>query len=373
MRAFVATLVFFAGLPLYAAQTSPTTAKGHGSPASASEDAAPASPFDCDSSPWRLDGADWQFGSESTFREKWSPILKAVAACALQRGEERACVTVQGQFDNVKAEAGVARAFGSSEAVQSTRARGRASIVASKLHDLGVPPDQIREMPPPGEPSWRGVEITLIHDCLAVVSAVGRTSIPPELTELRPEAQAQPKPPPAPAQVVPVVVDRGPTLPGQFRLEAALDGDGTLGGEDPSVSSIIRGGVGWHLDRIYAHASLGATVTSVQAERWGAELALGGGYQLRDWLEVGGFASFRTSSNQAFAGWLERSGYLGVESSQCWQLPTYHISACAREALAPVGYRRRRAISVGGRVIGIPEAGDFQARLDLGLLVRKEL
>src|SRR5690606_7749378 len=103
--------------------------------------------------------------------EAWAPQLDRIAGCLDAPAAARACLEVQGRYDELEFSPEVVRAFGSREAAQAARGRGRAAMVVQALAARGVAAHRVREAAP-APASWRGATIRLLPDCLPEVQTL---------------------------------------------------------------------------------------------------------------------------------------------------------------------------------------------------------
>jgi len=114
----------------------------------------------------RLEGASTRAEQDAGFREQWRPALRRATECLAEAGE-RACIEVQGQYDEQGFEDGMGRVAGGGRAAQIQRARGRSGAVVSELVDgLGVDYTRVRERPPGTDATFRGATLRVIEGCL---------------------------------------------------------------------------------------------------------------------------------------------------------------------------------------------------------------
>lgn len=149
-------------------------------------------PAECGNGNWKLDDAGSNPNLEDvTYNEQWTPVLKEIARCVSERQTQGSCLDIRGHSDAIQFSPAVIAAYGSAQAAQMVRARSRSEIVISKLHGMGVKPQLLRLIPPSFEPTFRGVSIELVPECVNSPAAPpGRTGSPDaaESTPQVPEA-----------------------------------------------------------------------------------------------------------------------------------------------------------------------------------------
>lgn len=308
---------------------------------------------------------------EADFSPAWQPRLEEGAACLAAPEHARACLEVQGQYDDQVFEPAIARALGGHRAAQLHRARGRAEAVIAALADLGVAYDRIRHRPPPAAATYRGVQIRVLDDCLAAppVAQMPAWAATPEAlaTSLNqaglvaaPPAPVVVEPPPPPPPIGPLSVD------GALRLDFA-----TTRPED-SFAFGVRTAIGWGENRLYLRAILGMGTSDRLVQRAHVEYGLGGGFRPLRWLRVGGLFLHRVGSFRAFDPWLEQELFLAVESEQRL-VQLARVSVWVGETLAPLGFRVQRATVVSGQYVNSHDTLDYAFAAMLTVTVRGHL
>lgn len=306
-------------------------------------------------------------GASASFNPDWQPTLEGIAACTRTPAWRTACVAIQGHTDKIAFNDPVAVAFGSVEAAQLARGRGRSTEVLDRLYKLGVEPQRLRELPPASEPDYRGVALSVVLGCVAStpngsalsteqLQSTVRQSVREELTEQR-RREAAAVPPP-------------PVYPHRFWAEANLLA--TLVGTTPNsaLGPVLQVGGGWNYRFVFARADLGFSVGSTSPQRTGYELGVAAGYFHARWLQVGVVFNDRLSASNPTQAWLEQTWALGVEGTHClWRV--HGLDLCAREAVLPLGGRTRRAEDVDGQLFRIPDTHDAALRFELGASLRK--
>jgi hypothetical protein len=339
-------------------------------PAADANSQAPAA-FDCAARKWVLDGAPAKAdaGDGATFSPAWQATLEGIASCSQRPAWKTACVAVQGHTDAIAFNDPVVAAFGSVEAAQLARGRGRSATVLNRLYQLGVPSERLRELPPSATPDFRGVTVSVVPGCAQLggdgqgalthdeLRSAVRDSVSDALeAQRRAELAAQPKP----------VV-----YPHTFWLEANLSASLVGTTPDSAVGPLLDLGGGWRWRMLYAHADVGFAVGSTAPQRLGFEFGGGAGWYHARWLQVGLLANDRFSSSSVGRGWLEQTWALGVEGTHClmrWR----GYDLCAREAVLPLGGRTRRAEEIDGTLYRIPDAHDSSLRFELGVSLRRD-
>lgn len=332
----------------------------------------PPTPFDCAAGHWVLDGARVRAGQGdgATFNPDWQPTLEGIAGCVRSPAWRTACVAIRGHTDAIAFNDPVVVAFGSVEAAQLARGRGRSVSVLTRLTQLGVPPDRLRELPPAEAPDYRGVELSVVLGCAsphadttapltqADLRSAVRESVRDELSEQR-RQDALTQPAPALSQH-------------RFWAEAGLTAALVGTTPDSAFGPVAQLGAGWRFRHVYARADLGLTLGSTAPQRVGWELGGAVGYFHAPWLQVGVIAGDRFSASSLSTGWLEQTWALGLEGTHClWRWREYDL--CAREAVLPLGGRTRRGEEVNGQLYRIPDTHDSALRFELGASVRREL
>ncbi len=353
-------------------------------------DAADELPAACQPGRWDLDGAGFRVGDDTDFNPAWTARLEDIAACLGHPRLRRACAEVQGQVDLLAFTPAVVQAYGSQRAAQEARAQGRASRVLAELKRLGVPSARLRERPPGQESSYRGARVELVLACLD--AAVPETDAVPQhqidaaieaaVTRLadqtagraeegglsRAELDA------AVAEAVAEALSTGRAPPRQHQVwaEALVGGSLMAGSPSAAVVTLVGGGGGWTNDLVFAHLDLGLDIGTPEEQRVGVEAQLAGGYvfQRWPWLEVGLVAGNRWSSVSPAEPWLERSWFVGVESSQC----LFHLwpgnDTCIEETLVPLGRRVRRGEANAGAIERIETDSAAIVRFDIAIVSR---
>src|SRR5690606_12426879 len=158
-----------------------------------------------------------------------------------------ACVEVQGQYDDHTFDTAVARALGGQRSAQIHRARGRADAVVGELAEMGVPYDRIHHRPPAAKPTYRGVRVQILPQCVGISSEMPEWASSPEvlaesLRQVGFGEEQREVAPPAPEPEVPF---------GPFSFEGGLGLDLLLGGPRDAIGGGLRVGAGWGEDRGY--------------------------------------------------------------------------------------------------------------------------
>lgn len=300
-------------------------------------------------------------------------MLANLARCLERPDAARACLAVQGQFDTVGFSPAVVRAFGSLDAAQQARARGRAARVLRELASAGVPAERLRELVPPSEPTYRGVAIHLQPECLPAPPELGdddRRMIEEarRLVELHRarevQAVAATPPPPAPP---------APAGPSPFFVEGAVHASAGFGEPDDVVAPGLRVAVGLRAGPIVARVGAGGAVAARAEQRLAGEAFLAGAYPLLPWLELGATAGARAGAHDPSEPWLERSWFAGVEATQCPFSPWEDVRLCFHEAVLPLGGQLRRGEIEDGEVVRIPPETDDRTRFELSVSLRHDL
>ncbi len=343
------------------------------------QDTSTDSAVECTTRELHLDGASAQYGADEThFREEWRPALTAAKDCLGREEHARSCLEVQGQYDELTFDASVTRALGSERAAQLHRARARGEAVLSELHTLGVGAERLRQRPPPTGPTYRGVSITLVPQCLPepVPADLPAWASSPEAIASELEQRGllrAPDPPPSPP---PPLFQPPPSVPVRqtsgLWLDVGLDAGVMLGKPSPFVLGGPHAGLGWASRYAYVRGLVALSLGYLVEQRLGVEYGVTGGYRGLPWLEVGVLLGHRIASRALFEPWLSQSWRVGVESSQrVWVLE--HWSVWLTEAVAPIGGRLDRAMVVQGRVFDINDQRNYAPRLDLSVSVRGQI
>lgn len=350
----------------------------------------PPLPEVCNGGHWKLTGADFTSGIEVTYQQEWTPTLKQVALCLNHKHLKQKCLEIQGQYDDIPFSEEIIAAVGSLETAQSARAMGRATAVVTKLSELGVPINRLQVIAPPIQPSFRGVGLTLIDDCVDMVDDDYTSLIAKELEKLRAEQSEKycskvvvedlalsiasqlkkhehTKPIPGP----------GP-MPSKhhFWLSAGIDFNLWVVSptDSPSTffSSVFRIGAGWQNELLYARLATGASVGIEASQRVGLDMGGAVGYYHQKWLQIGAVGGFRLTTTTPTKPWLEQIWYLGLEGTHCL-VEFSGNEVCVREAVGPFGGLLTRAEVVDGQIEQIKDDYRSLLRFDLGVLVRHNL
>lgn len=356
----IASLLFFGSF----AQAQEATVELTNSPEQPASEPSNVAPerddFECSQGSWDFEGAEAAAGPSATYNDDWTPRLAEVAQCLLRPEFRSACLTIQGQFDTTHFPDSVVSGFGSELATQQTRARGRAGLVESKLHELEVASERLRQLPPPTRPSFRGVKVALLLDCIAVpAEPVAAPNEPPhQKEEVSTDSQE--------------VMPPEPDLPGPFWLQVGLSGRLRFDEPDDIVSGLLSVGAGWKSEHWYGYGTWGLHLGSTNVQRVGQAFSLGGGYSFLHWLSAGLYAGYERSSADLFDAWLDQALLLGIDSHQCLSFGE-RFEACAREGLVPLGYRIDRGMTVGESTFQVPEETAHFWRIELGAVLRVQL
>lgn len=320
----------------------------------------------CEAGAWRLEGASSspEEDGSAVYVAEWEPLLDEVAACLAAPALQYACIEIQGQFDDRTFSSSVVTAFGSLEAAQQARARGRANVVQARLEEKGVSPGRLRQRSPGREPTFRGATLTVVPDCLprpVEMSDEDRKAIA--------EARAILANPPT--RVVEVVreVPRSSGLDLPLHLEAGLQGGMGVVGGDASFSSLFHLGLGLEVGRAYARLEGRLAAEREEARRGGEGLRIAGGMALLSWLDVGIVAGVHWSSVGLFEPWLERTLALGVEGRECLLALGEWGRLCLRQSVFPLGDVTRRATIRDGLLETHPETTENYFGAEFGVLV----
>ena len=243
----------------------------------------PASSAACGSGDWRLDGAAARPGRGSTFRPEWQATLEQIDRCLSER--PNACVRVRGHFDATGFNPNVEHAFGSRQAAQLARARARSEEIVARLYALGLEDWRLKQVPPPVEPTWRGVSVALVEACRAT-AVVPPVAPPPPVAPSPPvvsEPATAPSPPinDRPNSIVVSVLSPEWELP--LALIGSLGGDVLAVEGDAQWGTRLRIGLEWNNEAWYAHLGGGVFLTEVTERNYGGDLIVGGGHRPLSW------------------------------------------------------------------------------------------
>lgn len=332
----------------------------------------------CAARSWVLDGAAARPGGdvEADLPEEWRPRLQAIARCLENPDAARACLVVQGQFDALGFTPGVVATFGSLEAAQQARARGRAARVLGELTAAGAPDTQLREASPLRAPTYRGVSIVWREECLPPPPELGAEDrrVIEEARQLveahRVEEEGRPVETPG---VTSVVESPAPSGPSPFFLEGALHASAGMGDPATVIAPGLRVAIGLEAGPIVARAGIGGAVAARDEQRLSGEAFLGVAYRLLPWIELGPVAGGRVGGPDPPESWLERSWFAGAEATECpWSLWD-GVDFCLQQAVLPFGRQVRRGEVEDGRIFRIPAEANDRTRLELSVALRNEL
>jgi hypothetical protein len=330
-------------------------------------------PASCGNGTWRFEDAPQASVEDASFNPAWTADLQVVVACLKDPHLARACVSVQGRFDDTRFEGPVGEAMGGQIAAQSLRARGRALRLVSWFHEAGVAPDRIRETPVPSEPSWRGAFVSLLPDCLPPAQAP-QVAGPPDAEQVRVvvrETLAEQSATPGPVPEVHVEMAAPKDPPGPFWLAAGTGFGGLVAADaDDAAVGLTRVGLGWTGAHTYARLDGGLTYGSGEHQSRGWETTLGGGWHALSWLDVGARAGHRVSGPAFTDPWSDQAFFGGAESTQCLKW-VRGLSACAEEFLGG-GLLTRRAVTLRDTLYYVPQASHGALLLGLNLALRQE-
>ncbi len=334
----------------------------------------------CGSGSWKLEAAPERSKDDAGFNSAWQAELDNIVACLRDEQMERACVLVQGQYDATPFEGAADRAVGGQSSAQSLRATGRAQRVRSWLYDAGVAPRRIQEVPPPAEPSWRGVLVELQLDCLPPsdpvvvvaetdperVRAVVVEKMKEEQDKRTEEQEKENAEAPAPREIEP----EDPPGPWWVGVGTGFGGLSAKGADDV-VNWVALVGVGRTGEHSYMKLGTGVSIGSQKGQARGLETSIGLGWHALDWLLVGVRAGHRISAAGVSEPWADQVWFGGVEGAQCLPL-TSSLDACVEEFMGG-GRWSQRAVIVQDRLFFVPTE-DHQAFLfGLGIGVRERL
>ncbi len=314
-------------------------------------------PDACGDAAWQLANAPAGSKVDASFSEAWEADLQRIVACLERPAKARACVAVQGRYDATPFEGSVSKALGGETPAQLLRARGRALRVLSRLHDLGVAPNRLLERPPPTGPSFRGVHLELLADCLpAPPEPVVIAPLAPDAGQIRvvvDEAMAE-RGVGSPT-VVKVAMPSAADAPGPWWFSAGGAAVGLLAdGVDTGFVGEARVGFGWTGPQTYGRIDTGLAIGSPVGQSRGLASGLGAGLHLLEWLELGVRVGHRISGEDFTAPWTDQLWYGAVESSQCFDLNETGLLFCLEEFVGG-GQWSQRAVEVQDTVYFVPE------------------
>jgi hypothetical protein len=313
-----------------------------------------------------LGGAAQRSGEEgATFVESWRPSLEAATACVRAAGAERTCVEVQGQYDDHTFDTAIARSMGGQRAAQIHRARGRSEAVVTELAEMGVPYDRIRHRPPPAQPTYRGVRVQLLRDCLpppAEAEMPEWASTPEVLAENLTETGLVAGPTPA-------AEPRPRPVVGPFSIDGALALGFSMSGADDAYSLGLRTAFGWGEERLYARVLFELGTADDLEQRAHVGWGVSGGFRPVRWLRLGGVFTQRFGTYEAFDPWFEWSWHLGVEAEQR-VAELDRVSVWIGESLSPIGARYQRATIANGQPFDSADRSDYAMQAQLVITVR---
>lgn len=328
----------------------------------------------CDARQWSLDGASARAdeAGEAALPATWLPQLDQIASCLQEPAAARACLEVEGRHDDRLFPPEVVRAFGGQEAAQAARARGRATLALQELRGRGVPADRLREVPPPAGPSFRGVSIRLVPDCLpaaAQLSDEDRRLLDEARALIEEKKATPPPPPPAPPQQQPE--------PQQSRLQGFADVSlhGSLATADSATvaSPGLRLAAGAKAGWLAARIGVGAATSNREAQQNALEAFVAAEFHVLPWLSVGPVAGLRFGAPATDAPWLERSFHAGFEAAQHLLTFGENNHLLLQQAVLPFASQERRGEIGNGRLERIPPTSESMVRFELGLSLRHDL
>jgi len=329
-------------------------------------------PVDCAQGRWLLEGAPAKVDKDAdsaTFSAEWQPILEGLAKCASRPEWAETCLAVRGHSDALRFGDPVVAALGSPEAAQMLRAKGRATSVISRLTELGIPSNRVREEPALREATFRGVELWTLKACKAARDAQGggglgadelrtlvRSSVVESFAEEERRREAS-RPAPSPYKHT-------------FLAEGGLELSALGFAPSTSFGPALNLGAGWRYRSLYARLGVGFAVGTADEQRLAFDLAAGAGYFHAPWLQLGVVIADRVSSSSVLTPWLEQSLGFGFEGTHC--LTSFSgFELCARETVLPLGARLRRGEVVSGQPYRVPETWSYALRLQLGALLQR--
>lgn len=333
----------------------------------------------CAAGKWRFDGLNAAVkDEEAVFREAWLPLLQQVAQCAVRKEHDQSCFEVQGQWDETKFSKQAIDIFGSTEAVQASRADARSRRIAKALQDLGVPAEQIKQTHPPTEPTFRGVELTLVPKCLTtqakiqeMVQQAVETSVSSEVEEKtaavvsRVSAMEEKLDAPAPAST--------PKRRHHLYAGAALGVTSTLFQPNSGVGGALYLSVGYATQPVHVRLALDLGVGSQATQRTHIGVLGSAHWIFADWMQVGLGAGWRVTSYSPSVPWYEQHFSVGIDAQHCFYRFADSGELCVSEFLAPVGARMRRAeYDSTQTLVRINDSTEWLLRFDVAITVRKD-
>ncbi len=320
-----------------------------------------------------FDGLSAEAGPAGLFREDWLPRLTALAQCVTQPGAEAHCLEVQGQFDDRSFSKELTQALGGELAAQAFRAQGRAQRAMSELGRLGVRARQLVYVPAGEQPTFRGVVIKVVPECLARAT---------------PAPASAPNPPPERIIERHIVHERihvdGPpaTIPEDALrgvLEAGLGASVTSiedRSNDKRVAAAGLLGIGGAIEqgRWYGRAVVAGMLGSEELRTSSFETRLSVGPRIVSKVSLGVLVGHRVSSRTAFGPWLEQLVFAGIESTQCPFSAWSKTALCVYESFGGgMSFRRAEYDSAGRLRVLEGRARNATLLAGVGMLVRYAL
>lgn len=261
-------------------------------------------------------------------------------------------------------------AFGSEEAAQRARARARADAVQAKLEERGLAPGRLRQRAPGASPTFRGVELTFVPDCLPLG----------ELSEDQRQALAEARailenPPTRTVEVLREVEvpSGGLALPLPLFAETGLHGGLAFPQAGAAFSPQLSVALGGRVDPAYGRVEGRIATDTAESRRGGWGIRWAGGMDLHPLLALGVVGDLQWSSVGLSEAWLERSFRLGIEGSQCLLRVGEGTDLCLRQSFFPYGSLSRRG-TIRDRVLEVHDGTtEYMLSAELGLLIRYSL
>jgi len=334
----------------------------------------------CITGPWRLDGAAAAVkDEEATYRENWLPVLQVLAKCIKRPEHAQSCFAVQGQYDEQKFNKQITDVFGSAEAVQSSRAQSRSRRVMSALHGLGIDAEQLRETPPPSEPSFRGAEVILIPNCLTKKEAIDAMVQRAVTWTVSNEVEQKTARVVERIDAVEARVDHaqpvalGPQRKHHLYGGAALGVSSGFFSPTSGVSGTLSLSVAYATDPIHVRIALDTGVGSLPAQRVHIGFLGAVHWVYRPWLQVGLGAGMRFTSYGPIYPWYEQHWSVGVDAQHCFYKFAGRGELCVAEFLSPLGGRMRRAeFDPSSTLVRIADQTSWLLRFDLAFVIRRD-
>ncbi len=337
----------------------------------------------CSAARFRLEGADFATDAElAVFKESWVPVLEFVAACLSRPEHLGSCVQVQGQWDEVQFNKRVTDILGSQESAQSVRAQSRSRRVASSLHELGVKPEQVREMPPPTKATWRGAEVMIVPNCVIrkeKIEALVQSSVAKEVViqvDKRVDERVDRNADEVVdrfERVISSTVDKTPKRQHHLYGGAALGFSTGFSAPSQNISGVLQLSLAYATDPIHISLALDTGVGSLPEQRAHVGAHLAAHYIFRPWMQVGLGGGAKFGALGPIYPWYEALWSVGFDTLHTVYRFGDRTDLSITTFLGPLGGRIRRAeYDAQQALLRIPESTSFLFRFDLGLMIRRD-